>query len=460
VKIPLRLPSISAEGYDIQRSGFRWLCPNGHRCRAGEVIAWCHIGLASRPGFPGRARPFREEHRDFQAALAPRQSGRLFKAPGLSRGGWLDIQDWHHFWSGETVLGHLDCAAEAEGLPPEAEPLRLLFLAGRRVTECAEVRGAPLTGWHDRSRAWWTDGDDAFRTVLSLGSCEQLGIMRGERAFFELFGQCPGPAHVVLIPDNLLVPSAPVISGGLARSPAESEKIADDMARALAGTLAPWSKSGAAPAQDWLFAGCLLKALTHSPLGESYPVLSPGGVKQLDPADVVMLSLLAESSTCLRHKRLGYMISFHPYRMSEFGPALSGWLRTDFELVSRTVEDFRRDLLTLIDALQARAKTHVLVLNVISSTSLDDVYCYAPFTRPLGNALASIHAKEMNLMLYELARARDISVVDVDAIAAALGIGKHVPDGAHQSGRLQKAVRAEIMGILRDRGLAGFGSIK
>jgi hypothetical protein len=72
--------------------------------------------------------------------------------------------------------------------------------------------------------------------------------------------------------------------------------------------------------------------------------------------------------------------------------------------------------------------------------------------------LTNIRAKELNLMLYQFARERDISIVDVDALAAELGTGRHIPDGVHQSGRLQKAVRAQLLTILRERGVAGFDS--
>ena len=84
VKFPLRLEAFALDGCDVQRSGFRWVCANGQRCRAGEVIAWCNIGLAGRPGSAFQSSPFYEEARDFQVALAPRRSGRLIKARGAS----------------------------------------------------------------------------------------------------------------------------------------------------------------------------------------------------------------------------------------------------------------------------------------------------------------------------------------------------------------------------------------
>jgi hypothetical protein len=457
VKVPLRLPPLAADKCIVQRSGLRWLRPNGHACRPGEVIAWCHVGLGWRQGPNDPSAPFQDEFRDFQVALAPRMAGRLVKARGTSRGGWLDVQNWQFAWSPDSVLGHLECPAEAVAdLPENQSPLRALLLAGRRVTEIAEVRGAPATGWHDRVRAWWGDGDGLFGNVLSLGICEQLGIIRGARgAFYELFAQVAGPAHVAFIPDNLLVPSAPVLCSALQRTQLDRERIAENLARTLPPFLAAQAGSGAA-AQDWFVAGCLLKAITQSPLTEHHDVLTAAGVKRLGPIHAVILSLSSEQDVCLRHKSLGYLVSLHSFRLREFGPALIQWLHAEFEPVRRNTEEKKRDYLTLIDMIRARTSAQILILNDVSSFGVQDVYCYAPFDKPLSNTLAAVRAKELNLMLYQLARQQNIAVVDVDALAVELGIGKHIPDGTHASGRLQRALRTQIIAILHERGVPGF----
>jgi hypothetical protein len=454
VKVPLRLPAINVEGLDVQRSGIRWLCGQGRRCRPGEVIAWCNIGLAHRPGATARLLPFPEEKRDFQVAFAVRRSGRVVKAPGASRGGFLDLHAEYDRWVPGTVIGYQECAPDEVH---EREGLRLLILAGRRMVECAEVRWGPATGWHDRSRAWWAEDAGAFGTLLSLGICEQLGIVRGEQgAFFELLCAAPGPAHVVFVPDDVLVPSAGVLLAQLLRSEADNVLMVEDLARTFGTLVAADNQKGPEALAGWIFAGCLVKALTRSPLLEPYEVLTTAGVRQVGPANAVLLSLHSEHLVYLRHKRLGYLLNCHDYRVQDGGPAFKKWLRAEFEVVRRTPEDVRGEYLQLIDALQARTGAHLLVLNMVSSTERDDVYSYAPFDRPLRDALPGLRAREMNLMLYQLARERDISVVDIDALAVELGIGKHAPDGVHQSGRLQRAVRAELVTILRDRGVKGF----
>ena len=64
--------------------------------------------------------------------------------------------------------------------------------------------------------------------------------------------------------------------------------------------------------------------------------------------------------------------------------------------------------------------------------------------------LSSVAAKELNLMLHDIAGHRDLVIIDVDAIAADLGGAEHLPDGIHQSGPIQAALRVEILHALED----------
>jgi hypothetical protein len=458
-KVPLRLGPLSAEEFAVSRSYLRWLCPDGHLCRPGEVIAWCNVGLFSNPKHRAAATPFPEEGWDFQVALAPRVGGRLRKARGVSRGGYFDLQHGHHPWAPETVIGHLECAGEAPaGDPSAAGRLRLLLLAGRRVTDAAEVRWGPLTGWHDRSRGWWADGEADFGTLLSLGTCEQLHVVRGEGgAFFEFFKAAPGPAQVVFTPDDVSVPRAAVLLSQLERTQEGREQISQDMADRFGALACGAGAGGGAVSAGWIYAGALLKAVNRSPLVDEYNVLTPAGLRRTGPPSAVLLSLHSEQAPLLRHRRLGYLVSCHLFRANAGGALLFEWLRNEFELLRPTPDQIRSHYLTLIDALRARAGPHLLVLNMVTTTDIDDVFCYAHFEPPLGDTLPTVRARELNLMLYQVARERDISVVDVDALAADLGVRRHVPDGVHQSGRLQRAVRAQVLRILRERGVPGFG---
>src|SRR5258707_15001279 len=110
-----------------------------------------------------------EEGRDFQIAFAPRVAGRLRKAPDASQGGFLDRLQYYQTWWPEFSIGELECGSRRARDDATAEPLALLMLAGRRMSELAEVRSGLLTGWHDRSRGWWSDAGGPFGTILSIG---------------------------------------------------------------------------------------------------------------------------------------------------------------------------------------------------------------------------------------------------------------------------------------------------
>ncbi len=452
--VPLRLGRLAAPGYDVVRSGVRWLREDGHACRAGEIVGYCNVRIAPSGGAPSGPAPFAEEGRDFQVALATRVGGRLVRAPDASRGGFIDRLAEHSVWMPDHGIGHVQCrpSERPPGVDTHGETLDLMFVAGRRVTELAEDRSGFLTGWHDRARAWWGEGDAPVGTLLGYGICEQLGVFRGESpAFADWFAAAAGPAQVVYVPDNVLVPCAAILADQCRRTEDEAEAIRADVTRSIAsGPVAP------SPA-DWMFVGALVSALLRSPITERCDVLTRGGLRQAGVADAVVLSLNAESPMILRHRRLGYALHCHAYRMSDAGPAVRSWLERDFEIVVRTSDDVRRDYRALVDTVRERSPAGFLVMNAMSTSSFETLHSYAPFDRPLGSTLGTVRTKELNLMLHDLAREREVSIVDNDAIAADLG-ATHLPDGVHNSATMQAELRGEILRILRSRGVAGFAA--
>jgi hypothetical protein len=449
--MPLRLGPLNVPGFSVLRSGIRWLRKDGDACRAGEIIAFCNVGLLAAAKDRRDPTPFADEWRDFQIAFAPRVGGQLRKAAHTSQGGFMDEFVCHR-WEPDFIIGHMtEPTPEVRSSHRAGDELRLLMVTGRRMTELAEIRAGLLTGWHERSRAWWDDDAGDFGTLMSLGMCEQAGIVRGERlAFLELFDAVPGSAQAVFVLDEPLVPCARIVAEQFARSKVQSEEIAADLARTFAaGPVVP-------TASDWLFAGSLLSALQRSPLTDRYDVLTRTGLRETGPADAVILSLNAESEVILRHRRLGYGVSCYAFRVAGTGPAVRAWLRTNFEPIKRTPDDIRSDYRNLVDLVSARSDMKFLILNSMSTIGSENIVSYVPFERPLGNTLIGIHNKEQNLMLHDLARERDVSIVDCDAISAELGTAANLLDTTHHSGLLQSEIRREILRILRDRGVPGF----
>jgi hypothetical protein len=448
----LRIGRLTADGYDIQRSGIRWLKEHGQYCQPGEVIAYCNIGLVQAPGMPKKPQPFSTEMPDLQVAFATKIGGRLAHSSGSSQGGFFDFHEHYHQWRPEFIIGQIQPETKTFTDPADdPQTLRLFVFAGRRTTPLADVRSGLMCGWHSRSRVWSAEGSGPLSTFLSLGICEQDGVIRGDRsAFLEMLGAIAGPVQVVYMPENPLVPSACVLLEQIKRSPAQYSEIVEDLARV-------WSQLGSeATPQDWLFVGSLLSNLREHPILDEYEVITRFGLKQVRPADAVLLSINSESPIIFRHKRLGYTVNCHQYRISEVGPAVRMWLQTGFDRVRRTPEMIRCDLRDLICTTQERTSTAFLIMNTMSTSGYEDIFNYSVFDSPMGDVLGTYNAKEMNLMLHDLSRECNITIVDVDAIAADIGAEAHLPDGIHQSGPLQSEIRKEIIYLLAKGGVPGF----
>jgi hypothetical protein len=111
----------------------------------------------------------------------------------------------------------------------------------------------------------------------------------------------------------------------------------------------------------------------------------------------------------------------------------------------------RKDYYELVDAVRVRRPMRFVVINSFSSSIGDHIFNYAGFDRPMSNLVASVRAKELNLMLYDLARERDVAIVDSDVLVAMLGAQHHLPDGVHQSGFVQGQLRERIAQIVNER---------
>jgi hypothetical protein len=442
-KIPLSLGPLSAAGYSVRRSFIHWLCEPGQMCRANQVVGYFNLSLEPDGTRPAGPAPFAEE-RDLQIAIAPRVAGRVKFDASASPGGYLSNLAYNT-WEPDTAVAYLEVDGSAADLDEDAGRLRLLMLAGRRMTPLVSVHSGLLSGWHSRLRGWWCENGEMPVTLLSMCICDATGVILGEQsAFLEMFRRETAPSQLVFVPDHPLAPAAPALLDQLNRSPAQFRAISDNLRLFL-------SEGGIEPtADDWTFAGTMLSALQSSPIRDGYNIISASGLNRCGPADAILLSLHSEPPSVLRHKTLGYRIHVMRHYQVTAGPALRGWFAKAFEPVPRTTEDIKADYEKVIDAIEKTTGAKIIVLNRMSTSGDENISAYAPFDAPMSGTLANIASKELNLMLHDLAADRNVAIVDVDAMAAEIGGREHLPDGVHQSGAMQEIIRAELMHILKD----------
>jgi hypothetical protein len=443
MEIPLRLGPLKADGYRIYRSGVRWLREPGEMCRANQVVAYFNLSVESTGALPGGPSPFGGE-REFQVACASRVGGRLRYDTASAPGGHVSVTAFNA-WDADSELGHLEMDGTSGEQDDDPGSLRLLMLTGRRMAAFVDAHSGLLPGWHSRSRGWWCDEGEKPITLLSLGICDVTGVILGEScAFLEMFRSEREPRQMVFVPDHPIAPAAPVLLDQLERTPAQFKAMSADLQTGL-------YKAGAVPtADDWLFAGTMLSTQQYCPIRENYELLSASGLTRSGPADAILLSLSAEPPAILRHKTLGYRLNFLRHRQAAAGPLIRNWLANAFESVERTIDDIKADYERLFNAIEKATGARVLILNRMSTSGKENISCYAPFDPPMSATLANIASKELNLMLHDLAAGRNVAILDVDAIAADIGAGEHLPDGIHQSRVLQNVLREEILHFMRD----------
>ena len=439
--LPLKLGPLEASGYSLLRSGVRWLVADGQHCEAHRPIGYFNVSLEAT-GKVTSGQPEFADEMELQVAIAPRVSGRLKLSEGLARGGYLSIRTIEEWQAGDAI-GQLEVDE-----PPDDEragELRPLMLAGRRMTALADVHTGLMPGWHSRTRGWWADGDEKPITLLCQGVCDAVGVVSGaQTAFTEMFEMERQATQMVYVPDHPIAPCAPILLDQISRTPAQFEAILEDAHRYFGGL------PNAPTANDWMFLGATLQALGSAPLKDKYSVFTPGGMQHLGPPDAVLMSLAVEPLAILRHRNLGYHMHVMRHHQAAAGPAVKAWLSNEFEVVRRPVDAIGKDYEALVDRLAKTSKTKVIALNRMSTSGHEDISSYMGFDAPLSATLSNVAAKEMNLMLDDIASARGLDIIDIDAIGAELGGAEHLPDGIHQSGTLQTIARQAVLDCLED----------
>jgi hypothetical protein len=432
-------------GYRIQHSGIHWLCEDQHLCRPGETVAFFNVGIIRTAASLDTADRFHEGERELQFALSTPLGGRLHRSAYSSFGGFFD-QFELFVWNPDFAIGGIE-PESSEDIDSADCQLRLLMTSGGGTSDRSRLA----------SRAWRVEGDGRIGTLLSLGICELGGVIRGGRFHFEDFidAVC-GPVHLVHVPDEDIVPNSRLLAEQIRRTTDQRAEIARDLAASLAG--GPVTPTP----DDWIIAGGILRALQSTPLATHYDVLTRRGLRRTGPPDAIILSLRAEAPMILRHRRLGYVLQCHNYRIESAGPAFRAWLRANFEPIPRSITDIRADYDALVTLIREVApECRILVHNVMSTSGYEDIQTYAMLDASTFASLANVRDKELNLMLHDLARERDIAIIDADAIAADLGgVRCFATDAVHQSGVMQAEIRAEILRILCSLGVPGFAPAK
>ncbi len=423
---------LTGDRFTASRSGFRWLCRDGDVVRPGQIIAYCSILLNPVRGFRVESSYF-----GFQVAVASSVGGRL-RAPTTRPNGYFDILGCNYPWSPDEKIAELVVAGD---VPEGAAQLRLMGVVGRRYLGVAEVPVGMAQGWCDRRRAWWGAEDAPRGSIVVAGLCATAHMVAGaELGFVEMFEESRGPAHICVVPSDVVVPTALTLLEQFERTSADCERMVED-ALTHAGS-SSMDKRVAGPASTRI-AECLgtsivvRELIQPSPLLEPQEMLVSGNMAHIG-VDAIVVSLHSERTTHYRHRRLGHTLGMHSFRPEQVGWSRGG-LAKEYEIAPRTADDTKRDYIRLFDAIRARSDAHLIVTNIIAQG-------------PLTNTVT-----DTNLALYDAARERDISIVDIDALAADMGLREQSPDGSHYGGALEQAARAELYRVLQGRGVPGFG---
>jgi len=164
-------------------------------------------------------------------------------------------------------------------------------------------------------------------------------------------------------------------------------------------------------------------------------------------ADAVVLSLQPDVYFHMaRHRSAGFV--FHPENWRAWSDADRQWLRATFEPAPLLdVATSMRHLEAVVARLRAQRDVPVLVYNLSSVVPGDTVHNYAG----LGETL-SLRIRRYNLALCELSQRIGISVIDVDAIVAQVGVANAKLDARHLRAEGARRVAAEVVRVLDDLG--------
>jgi len=419
--IELAIPNLSGEGLAVTRSGFTLLRRDGDRVRKGEPIAFCAVIVFARGG-DALPVPIADQVDQYVVVLAPR-SGQVHWASDISIGGW---RDWLAIgselrWNESFSIGAInpDTYADEEVLP---EDRRVVMCSGRRMAISSDVRGGLLPGWYQKVQGW--NFADISRELVVATTCQlRPAILGNYRAFHELLTSSVAPLHVTYLSDSPLVPSASTITEGLIR---DSQTQA-----AILGALKRWL-ANLAGSDCHVSAANISFLMGHyggvSVLEEPVTVLQREGVKTLQGARSVLLSVDSEGGDTYQHRDLPFRLSLSPYLYPTAGSDFRRILAEEFIQLPKLDVDELADQYRALSSELSKRGVRLRVANTITIERGTPLLMPAA-TRSVENT-SSYRARVLNDMLYKLADERVLTVLDVDCLSASIGT-INIPDGAH-----------------------------
>ncbi len=436
MKIPLILGDINLHDIRIQMSGIRWLCSDGQYCKSGIPIAYCNVLLVKGDG--SLLYNSGEIH-DFQAVFITPFDGFIHIQKGNSHGGLIDQLPYYFFWDSKITICEIEC--EAQNFVLEAQQVQVIFAAGKRYFDAAENRTGILSGWFQRTRAWTGDRGQIKNTILTLGICDILNGLRGsEIVSLEFMELMPLSTQVILFQDGVLVPTVSMLLEQIKRTP---ENLSD-----LIVNFSVMIKSSTYifESEDYLFLGAILNSLANSNFLDTTLTLTRSGVNENTPSNIVLISLAAQPTKLFRHKSLGYSIAFHGFRLQKMGAATRMWLKENFYLINRSVDEIASELRELCNLLGPNVR--ILVCNIAANPMSAFISHYDLFDKATFKEIGDINQRERNVMLDELASEGILEVVDLNLLSAKLGTSRNIPDGMHMTGVLEQEFLKELARII------------
>ena len=307
--------ALAAGRFNVLRSGVRWLCEDGHVCRAGEVVAYCNIGSNRRRR--GRRAGGRSSTKSaISRSRSRRASAARSVAPPTARSAASSTSSsTTSDGRPEFVIGHVECE---RGFDADGETTRspMLGRTARRGNRRRDRSGL-LSGWHDRSRAWWGDGDAPFGDAGLPRALrpDRRHPRRARRRSWKCSQRCRGPAHVAYFPDDALVPCAAVAAGQLERTPEAGARDCRRL-RALVRRGHGRADAGRLDFRERAAVGAAALAARRAPRrADARPACAAS--RRRTPC---CCRSTPEAPFVLRHKRLGYTLLCHGYRIVEAGP--------------------------------------------------------------------------------------------------------------------------------------------